>query len=97
MSARYVDYWEDLEAMPEEGPFIVCGGPVGAQVDRIEQVRGPDGVGCPIALHMEIYSFMEKHNIPRSYKGASKLNELYHQGRFRWDGIQLRIKEENDA
>lgn len=97
MSARHVGYWEDLKEMPEEGPFVVCGGPVGASVPRIEHARGPEGVGSPVMLDMSVYKFMERHKIPRGYAGASKLNELYRQGCFRWEGLALLPVEDGEV
>lgn len=89
MTAKRIDYWTDLEEMPEEGPFVVCGGPIGASTPRIEQAPGPSGRGCPVALHKAMRSYMEEHKIPRGLAGASLLNEHYREGRFQWDGVSL--------
>jgi hypothetical protein len=89
MGAKRVGYWDDLNGMPEQGPFIVCGGPVGANVPRIEQVRGPDGVGCPVCVDMKVYDYMKANDIPRGFTGASRLNELYHEGKLVWDGNKV--------
>lgn len=91
--AAHVGYFEDLKTMPEEGPFVLCEGPVGGRRPRIEQVRGPDGVGCPIMLHDDMYRFMKENHIPRDHEGACKLNTLYVQGAFVWDEFFLLPKE----
>lgn len=89
MGARTVDYWADLTETPNEGPFILCGGPVGAEVGRIEHARGPEGVGCPVTLRPVMYRYMEDNGISRGYRGACRLNELYRKGAFVWDGVGL--------
>ena len=87
--AKIIGYWDNLKEMPKEGPFVLCNGPVGASVPRIEQVRGEDGVGCPIGLDMEMYEYIKTHNIPRGYEGACQLNERYFAGEFEWRGAFL--------
>lgn len=96
IGAARVSYWADLEEMPPQGPFIICGGPVGAEVGRIEQVRSPEGRGCPVVLHPKMRAFMKKNNISRGYAGACKLNELYHKGVFEWDDNYSIIPKESD-
>ena len=93
--ARYVGYWEDLRGMPEQGPFVVVGGPGGANVPHIEHVRGPEGAGFPVCLTPEMYRYREENDIPRGHAGASKLNELYEQGAFVWDGYAIKPKPED--
>ena len=88
--AKRIGYWDDLKGTPDEGPFIVCGGPVGANVPRIEHARGPEGIGCPVVLEPEMYAYIERNGIPRGHEGACRLNELYRAGAFVWSDLCLR-------
>jgi len=47
--AQYVDYWAN-NITYTEGPFVICGGPIGASVGRIE---------CEVKNH---YTCMEPHH-----------------------------------
>lgn len=86
--AKLVEYFQDLDGMPEDGPFVVGIGPVGASTPRIEHARGPDGIGTPQILHPDMYAYIAQHGIPRGMEGADRLNEL-----FEWDGVLLRPVE----
>ena len=101
MGAKVVRYFEDLAKPPEEGPFVVGLSVMTNSYPRIEQMRGPEGIGCPVLPHPSIRDFMEKHGIPtgrnHTHESASKLNELYKAGAFEWDGCLLVPKEEADV
>ena len=93
--AKVVGYWTDLKEMPEDGPFIVCGGPVGASVPRVEHARGPSGIGCPVTFDFRMYKYIEENDLPnRGHECADKLNALYHSGEFEWEGNNLVPKEQ---
>lgn len=84
MGARFVDYWENLKAMPEEGPFVACGGPVG--------VRSPLGIGCPVVVHPSTRDFAERHKYGRGHACASALNDAFKRGELVWrieDGLDV--------
>ena len=87
--AKIIGYWDDLDEMPEEGPFVCCGGPVGANVPRIEQVKTPEGAGTPQIMDMSVYRYMEANGIPRGYVGACRLNELFNEGKLVWEGDKI--------
>lgn len=87
--AKIVGYWADLDAVPEEGPFVAVGGPMSMGPLRIEHCRGPSGKGCPVCPSAELRSWMEEQTIPRGRDGASRLNAAFKAGDLRWFGCRI--------
>lgn len=76
--AAVIDFWTNPESLPPEGPFVLCGGPVGAEVGRIEYFQHPRH--ATQLLPGEIYHYMKAFGIPRGYRGACRLNYLWRRG-----------------
>jgi hypothetical protein len=72
---QYVGYW-DNNVEYKEGPFVLCGPPIGS-VGRIEcEVKGHF---CPCMVHPSIYKLINHHNwfknCTKSYI-VDRLNQL---------------------
>jgi len=80
--AQYVDYWSD-NVQYVEGPFVLCGGPIGGSNLRIE-CASPHRPH-PVVVHMSIYELLEAERQGwRKNKPAAVdwLNELVRTGRI---------------